>query len=368
MTTESRENLSGAFSAEAVRTDAAASRGIVRSWREGVRRVHSAPAIVFGVWTLSLLLALPLGLVLRALIRDSLGDSLAGGTAATGVNYDWWNEFLQQTGGIGATFVPSIIGFAAPLKNLSDLADNEPLAATVAALVVVWLVLWAFLAGGIFDRYARGRTTHTPAFFAACGVFFFRFLRLGAVAWLAYWLLFRYVHGWLFVTLWRGWTEDLASEREAFWIRLALYALFAILLAAINLVVDYAKVRAVVEDRRSMIGALLASGRFIVRHPRATLGLYVLNVLVFVLILAVYRAVAPGASWSGAGVWFAFLVTQVYIVARLWAKLVFAASQIDLFQRRLAHARFAAFPETAQLEPPVVETIGPPAVPPPIQP
>ncbi len=344
------------------------SRGIFRSWRDGARRVHSAPAIIFGVWLLSLLLALPLGLVLRGLIRESLGASLAANAAAAGVNYDWWNEFLQQTGGIGATFVPSIIGFAAPLRNISDLADNAPLAATIAALIVVWLVLWAFIAGGIFDRYARGRTTHTPAFFAACGVFFFRFLRLGAFAWLAYWALFRYVHGWIFVTLWRRWTENLTIERDAFWIRLALYAVFASVLALVNLVVDYAKVRAVVEDRRSMIGALAGAVRFVVRHPRATVGLYLLNTAVFVLILLVYRAGAPGAGWSGAGVWLAFLVTQIYIAARVWAKLVFAASQIDLFQRRLAHAGFAAFPETAQLEPPIVETIGPPAVPPPIQP
>lgn len=343
-------------------------RGIFQSWLSGIRRVHAAPVIIVGVWLLSLLLALPLGLVLRGLIRNSLGDSLAAGGAASGVNYDWWNEFLQQAGGIGTTFVPSIIGFAAPLKNLSDLADNEPLAATVASLVVVWLMLWAFLAGGIFDRYARGRVTHTPAFFAASGVFFFRFLRLGAIAWLAYWVLFSYVHDWLFVSFWRSSTRNLAVERDAFWIRVGLYALFALLLALVNLVMDYAKVRAVVEDRRSMIGALAASIRFIIRHPRATTGLYLLNALVFLAILAVYRVVAPGAGWSGGGVWVAFLLTQLYIVARVWAKLVFAASQIDLFQRRLAHAGYAAFPQTAQLEPPSVETIGPPAVPPPVQP
>ncbi len=343
-------------------------RGIVLSWRSGVQRVHGAPAIVLGVWLLSLLLALPLGIVLRGLIRHSLGDSLAAGPAAAGVNYDWWNEFLQQTGGIGATFVPSIIGFAAPLKNLSDLIDNAPLAATVASLVVVWIVLWAFLGGGIFDRYARGRTTHTSGFFAACGVFFFRFLRLGVLAWIAYWLLFHYVHRWLFVTLWRGWTENLTVERDAFWIRIVFYGVFALLLAAVNVVVDYAKVRAVVEDRRSVIGAVLASMRFIGTHPRAIAGLYFLNTFVFVVILAAYRGVAPGASWSGAWVWFAFAVTQLYIVARVWAKLVFAASQIDLFQRRLAHAGFAAFPETRPLEPPAVEALGPPAISPPLKP
>ncbi len=339
--------------------------GILSCWRDGARRVAGAPSIVFGVWALSLLLALPLGVVLRGLIRDSLGSSLAADAAAEGVNYDWWNEFLQATGGIGTTFVPSIIGFAAPLRNLSDVMDNVPLAATLTSVVVAWLVVWALIAGGAFDRYARARTTHTPAFFAACGVFFFRFLRLGAIAAFAYWLLFRFVHGWLFVSVYPRWTRDLPVERDAFFIRLGLYLVFAALLALVNIVIDYAKVRAVVEDRRSMVGAIAAGARFVARHPRAAVGLYVLNTLVFVAVLVAYRLAAPGAGWRGPGMWVAFAIAQAYIVARVWAKLVFAASQIALFQSRLAHAGYAAFPEQRALEPPIVEALGPAPVPPP---
>ena len=339
--------------------------GVIPCFRDGVGRVNAAPAIVLAVWALSLLLALPLGLVLRGLIQTSLGSSLAADAAATGVNYDWWNEFIQQTSGIGTTFVPSIIGFAAPLENLSGLVDNAPLAATLASLVTVWLVLWAFLAGGIFDRYARMRPTRTAAFFAACGVFFFRFLRLGAMAWLAYWLLFRFVHQWLFDSAWSAWTKNLTVEREAFWIRVGLYVVFALLLALVNIVVDYAKIRAVVEDRRSMIGAVLASLRFLARQPRAAAGLYVLNTAVFVIVLVLYGLLAPGAGAKGGWVWAAFIVMQLYVVARVWAKLVFAASQVALFQSRLAHAGFAAFRAPQDLEPPMIEAVGPPAIPPP---
>jgi hypothetical protein len=325
-----------------------------------VRRVHGAPAIVFAVWALSLLLALPLGLVLRGMIRESLGASLAADTAAVGVNYDWWNEFIQEASGVGRTFVPSIIGYAAPLRNLSDLLDNTSLAGTAIVAVTAWLVLWAFIGGGIIDRYARGRTTHTAGFFAACGVFFFRFLRLGALAWIAYWLLFAYLHGWLFDSGYTRWIRDIHVERQAFVLRLALYVLFAAALALVNLVFDYAKIRAVVEDRRSMIGALAAGGRFVWRQPRATLGLYLLNTLVFAVILVVYRLAAPGAGWSGPGVWISFAIVQTYILARAWAKLVFLASQTALFQSRLAHAGYAAFPERRAFDPPIVEALGPP--------
>jgi hypothetical protein len=341
------------------------SIGLVACWRDGVRRVNGAPVVVLGVWSLSLLLALPLGLVLRGMIRASLGSSLAADSAAEGVNYDWWNEFLQSTGGIASTFVPSIIGFAAPLKNLSDVMDNAPLAITVASAVAVWLVVWALIAGGLFDRYARARTLHTPAFFAACGVFFFRFLRLGAMAFAVYWLLFEYVHRWLFASVYTAWTKEFAVEREAFFVRFGLYVVFASLLALVNIVLDYAKIRAVVEDRRSMVGAIAAGARFVFRHAGATIGLYLLNTAAFVLVLLLYAAVAPGAGWSGGWMWAAFALTQAYILGRVWAKLVFISSQIALFQARLAHAGYAAFPERPAPEAPVVESLGPAPLPPP---
>jgi hypothetical protein len=66
-------------------------------------------------------------------------------------------------------------------------------------------------------------------------------------------------------------------------------------LVAVNAVVDYAKVRAVVEDRRSMVGALVAALRFVRRNAAAVFGLYLLDAAVFVALLIVYALVAPGA-------------------------------------------------------------------------
>ena len=60
-----------------------------------------------------------------------------------------------------------------------------------------------------------------------------------------------------------------------------LYALFGAVLVAVNVIFDYAKIRMVVEDRRSAIGALGAALRFIARQPGAVVGLYLLNALVF---------------------------------------------------------------------------------------
>ena len=330
---------------------------IARAFRDGMRRVNGAPAILTGVYLLTVALALPLATALGGMLQDHLGRSLAADTAAQGINYDWWQEFSSQAAGLGTTFVPGIIGGAATVKNLSDLFDNRPLATVVAGAVAAYLVLWAFLMGGVLDRYARQRPTRSAGFFSACGVFFFRFLRLGVVAWAIYFLLFQYVHRWLLDDLYRLVTRDFTVERNAFAVRVALYVVFGLLLVVVNLIVDYAKVRAVVEDRRSMIGALRAGARFVARHAGATFTLYVAIGVVFAVIAGLYVTSAPEVWAPGWSMWRGFLIAQVYVVARLWVRLLFAASATSLFQAELAHAAYTAAPEPVWPDSPAAETI-----------
>ena len=314
------------------------------AWRDGMRRVNHAPAVLAGVWAVTVLLSLPLTAAMRSQLQDHLGNSLAADSAASGVNYDWMQEFTGQASGIGATFGPAVIGFGAVIDNLSAFIDNVPRPIAIIGTASAYIALWIFLAGGIIDRYARDRVTRGHGFFAASGVFFFRFLRLGALMGLAYGMLFRYLHPWLFGTVFGSLTHDLTVERTAFALRVLLYAVFGLALAACNILFDYAKVRAVVEDRRSMIGATAAGVRFLWRNRAAAAGLYLSDVVMFVVVLALYAAVAPGAGHAVWSVWLGFLIGQLYVLARLWVKLVFWASEAALFQGRLAHAGYVAAP------------------------
>jgi hypothetical protein len=330
---------------------------MLQCWWSGWKRVADAPAIVAGVYALTLLLALPLALTLRGQLRAHLGASVEAEAAADHVNYDWWEEFAAGAQGVGATFVPAIVGFAATLDNISGVADARRAAVALAAAAATYLTTWAFLLGGILDRYARQRSTRAHGFFAASGVFFFRFLRLAAAMGAYYGWLFAYVHPYLFRTWYPDLTRDIGVEREAFAVRLALYALFGLLLALGSLVFDYAKIRAVVEDRRSMLGALAAALRFTARRPGRTLGLYALNTATFAALVLLWAVVAPGVPGTGVSMWLAVLATQAFILARLVLKLHFAASQIALFQGSLAHASYTAAPARGWPESPAAESL-----------
>lgn len=330
---------------------------ILAAWLDGLGRVRRAPAVLAGVFVLTLISAMPLAMVMRGLLASHLGNSLAATAAADAVNYDWWQEFMSQASGLGTTFTPAIIGFAATLDSLSSVFDARGPIAPITGALAVYLLAWVFLSGGILDRYARQRSTRAHGFFAASGVFFWRFLRLGLIAGLIYWALFAYVHRWLLDDAYERLILDVSAERVAFLWRFSLYAVFGAALAAVNVVMDYAKIRLVVEDRRSVVGALSAALGFLARHPGRVLGVYAANGALFLVLIALWAGVAPGAGRAGISMWLAFAVTQCYLLARLALKLQFMASQTALFQRSLAHAAYTAAPRPVWPESPAAETI-----------
>src|SRR4029453_9717818 len=283
-----------------------------------------------GVCAGAVCLALPLAITMRGLLQAHLGASLAVEGAANGVNYDWWQEFTSQATGLGTTFSPTLIGFAATLDNISNLLDGQREIAPIAGALALYLLAWTFLVGGIIDRYARQRPIRAAGFFAASGVHVFRLLRLAIVSGLVYWWLFAYVHPWLFLEWFADRTRTMSVERDVFFWRVALYVLFGALLVVVNVIFDYAKIRIVVEDRRSALGALSAAIRFVWRQRGRVASPSALNGFPFLFVMAIWCVVAPGARTGGAALWLGFFASQLYVLARLALKLQFLASETAL--------------------------------------
>jgi hypothetical protein len=220
--------------------------------------------------------------------------------------------------------------------------DRVPL--TEASLVmlpdvqtsIAWLLLWSFAAGGVLDRYARGHATRGRGFFAACGAHFPSMFRLGLLTLL------------VDATIWTGLVGRIPAA--------GVFALAVVLCLAVHLVSCFARVRLVVEDRRSAFGAVLAAMRFVRRQP-AGAGLTMM-----------YAAVAAGVAWVYVAAfplnppynnldWRSFGGGAALIVAS--TALLFAgyASQIVLFQARLAHAGYTAAPPLQWPDSPAAEAI-----------
>lgn len=282
--------------------------------RDGARRVNRAPAVLFGVWALTIVAMLLPAVMGRAIARDAAQ----------------------------ADTITDVGGF---VDDLSALAAGTPRPASIVAALTAYAIVSLFLAGGIIDRYARDRATRSFGFFGACGVFFFRFLRLAVVQAIAYGVLFGLLRPWLI-----GRADSTAA-------RLVITGTFGTLVAIASAIFDYTMVRAVVEDRRSMIGALGNALGFIQRHFVSVATLYVVDALLFAGVVAAYQAIAPDAAPGVLG-WMALTVGLGFVAIRLWTMLLFWASETALFQMQLAHAGYVARPEPLWPESPAAEAIG----------
>ena len=106
-----------------------------------------------------------------------------------------------------------------------------------------------------------------------------------------------------------------------------------------------------------MASATAAAIRFVRRNGAAAAGLFLINFGMFAVVVALYAMVVPRVGDTGVAMWLALMLGQLYLLARLWVKLVFWASETALFQSRLAHVGYVNRPEPTWPESPQAESI-----------
>jgi hypothetical protein len=304
----------------------------VRALVEGVWMVVTAPILLAGITVVSLLVAVPFGLMLNSHVQASLANQPPTYQGSVEIDPEWWSEFRAHAQGLDATFTPTVIGFAAPLDNLSALLDGSTRPLALAGPILLSALVWAFLWGGIFQRFVRGRREGPVAFWAAGFRFLARFAIISVVAGAASLLLYLTVHAVLFGPVYQWLASATSSERQAFFWRVALYAIFGALLMLVSLAADYARISTVWAPATSAAGAIAAGVRFIRANLGGVILLYLLAGALFVGLLTVYGGIDVYGG-SRVGGWRGVLIAQAFIVARLALRLVFAASEARFFKQ-----------------------------------
>jgi len=309
--------------------------GVRHCFTTGFRRVLASPSLIFWVYLAGVVVALPLTAVLRGALKESFGASLVSENLRQGFDLGWHGEFASSRSGLSTTFGPEVIGVMPVLSNLDRMLGGALFAVDGAVLGAgfLFLLAWAFFAGGIVSRFARPEEPFSrPVFFSNSAAYFFRFLRLIVLSLTFYWVLFRWVARPLGNLIERV-TVDTTREWTVILYTGAVYLLVGFLLVIGNLAVDYAKISMVVQRGSSALLGLLRGLRFVASTPRQSLGLYLSLLLVGALLLTAYGLIAPGPGQSSNFTLIgALLVSQVFIIARVTLKLWFLASQTILFR------------------------------------
>jgi len=203
---------------------------------------------------------------------------------------------------------------------------------TAVGLGVVYLIVNIFLTGGIVASLASTHRVSLRHFFHHAGRYFTRYLRLFLLLAVGLGLMAAAYHQYLQPKL-KSFQEAAVTDVDPILWRGLVGVGLLVLGSLIIMVFDYAKIRTVMERRRSMVVATCVALGFSIRRCIRTISLFYLNLaivgLLLVVSLLVVRLFAGTTTLSLVSL---IVIQQLIIVARVWMKLSFFSTQIVLFQ------------------------------------
>jgi hypothetical protein len=297
----------------------------------GFTNVIQSKRYIFLAYGLNLLIALILGITLYSTLSQSIGHSLAGENLRNGFDGLWYQSFSAQAQGLSGTFHPSVVGIGAFFNDLEKMMDGSILQGNwqVAGVGFLYLLLWTFLSAAFISLYATPK--EQPSFFQRGAEFFPRFILLGAMAAVIYFLIFNFVVDWLTKAVDELTRETIDERIHFFYVALKYLVVWGFILT-VNLVFDYSKIVMVVKDHKNALSAPLVAIGFVFSNFGKTYGLYLSIGVIWLVMMLFYWLAAPGAEQSNwITIFGAFVVGQIYLLVRIATRCLFYAGQTSMF-------------------------------------
>lgn len=283
---------------------------IFTCYKKGVAEASLRPRVVLILWAVNAAFASLAFLLFSGYFGAALGSSTAAAGLMKQPDMNIIFEMLTSPGG-----------------GLGMLRSG------LLLLILLFYLFSFFVNGGILEGLfcssrdaRRGRT-----FFEGGAIHYWRFLKLAVyslVLWVPACLIFALSSGLLMAA-----TRGSIKEQLTFCLRLGLGAFILFLVYIIMMIMDYARIRIVAEDTGEVFRSLARSTAFVFKHIWSSLGIYYLLGATGLAAFGVWRLfvhIIPQTSM--AGVWTAFLFTQLFIASRGWLRIAFQSAQTANFK------------------------------------
>lgn len=235
----------------------------------------------------------------------------------------------HESGGLDAS---TLLDVAGP-SGLGWLSDGAAASGVSAALLLAAILLSTILSGGVLaclrDREAGFSVS---ALALGCVRYGGRLSRLAVIAWLGYAAL-QWCNGFLDARL-DGVFADRESTGSAELVAFGKTGAMIALVFFFAMTLDYARVRIVVEDRKSALGAFATAFVFWLRAPFSTTAIQAAVRAADVLVLALTIGLMtrlPAGAWAGI-----VAVQQVGMLVRAYVTVGGHAARLDWFEHRQA--------------------------------
>lgn len=238
--------------------------------KQGFSLARKNRAAVWVLFLVNLGLAALAGLPIYRGVLTFTGHSLASQALAYGFSIDWLTDFSSSSPG-----------------------SLDRYGAVVALVGLVSIPVNSVLAGGVMARFREPeRVRSLEDFFHDTARYAWRLLRLLMIGLVCYWIVFRVLNQGL-GRLATRWTRDWLDDRPIFWARLGVGVLLFLAVGLVNLSLDFARVKLVMEDGSSAIEAFLSSLGFALAHLGKAMSVYAFPSLGGLALLGLYGLAVP---------------------------------------------------------------------------
>ncbi len=270
------------------------------------RRVRSAVWILFLV---NLGLAALAGLPIYHGILRFTAYSLLSQTLARGFSQDWLTDF-----------------------SVNGHGSLNRYAAVIVVIGLLSIPVNSVLAGGVMARFRTPKQTSSLGdFLRDTARYAGRLLRLMIIGLVCYWIIFWLLNQWLRTSLDR-WARDWLDDRPIFWLHLSVFVALFLALTFVNVVMDYARVKLILDESSSALEALLAALGFCLARLRKAATVYAVPSLCGIALLGVYRLLVP---WhlvhNPFSVVLLFIGQQLIMAGRYWFRVAAWGSEWSLY-------------------------------------
>lgn len=280
---------------------------VLKAYTVGFRQSIRFPQILGLIYAVNLLLALILTTGLAAILNNELGESLAVNHLQNGFDFlilsDLWRQ--QQS------------AFAA-------------LGLSALILIIFYWLLSVFFTGGILRSLNKEKYT-TTAFFAGCGQYFFRFLRLSIYLLMLHLLIVLIVYLPVALIAYIRF-EQFANEAGLYHLLLSGFIAHLCLAFYLLQIGDYSKYMLMLNDSQRVAYHLWQAVRYVTRHLHKTYPLYLLLLLLPLAVFYFYIKLQGDIGMrSTLTLVLMIALQQLLVISRIWFRVWRLSSQFEFY-------------------------------------
>jgi hypothetical protein len=200
----------------------------------------------------------------------------------------------------------------------------------VFLLVALYIVMEAFLAGGFYSAYSSRARTRGGSFFSSSASRFFPILAVTVAEVALLFLLYRGNAAW--ASAGANAARKALADYQVFHAAIWRYAAVAVTLLIINILSDFVKAAVSIDDD-TFTSKLRRGFSFVVKHPLSPVGLYLIGTVLSGGIIASYFFIGMNShAVDEAGVLVEITVGQIFVLLRIFSKLIFYAGEAVLYK------------------------------------